>query len=220
MKGESSGEDRLLFLGNPQQSVPGHLLLARNLSPRDKFTWQLLRLHARDDGSGLFPSYSALQRWLSDYPDSQKASRSTVSHALTMLRLTRWLSLCQRLRHTDSGQVTGNLYALHDAPLSLNDACRMDEGYCGLLHHCTRHSNKRIRTAAITLLLAGGQPVDSGRLCTESPFKTELSLKIRLSKKNLVLKQDSVMWRGLAGNRRRYAYILIQIYIQRVKRVR
>lgn len=40
-------DDRLLFLGNPQQSVPKRLLLARNLSPRDKFTWQLLRLHAR-----------------------------------------------------------------------------------------------------------------------------------------------------------------------------
>lgn len=48
-------DDRLLFLGNPQQSVPKRLLLARNLSPRDKFTWQLLRLHARDDGSGVFP---------------------------------------------------------------------------------------------------------------------------------------------------------------------
>lgn len=29
-------DDRLLFLGNPQQSVPKRLLLARNLSPRDK----------------------------------------------------------------------------------------------------------------------------------------------------------------------------------------
>ncbi|HFI9718304.1 TPA: hypothetical protein ACGSVL_004817 [Escherichia coli] len=27
-------DDRLLFLGNPQQSVPKRLLLARNLSPR------------------------------------------------------------------------------------------------------------------------------------------------------------------------------------------
>lgn len=53
-------DDRLLFLGNPQQSVPKRLLLARNLSPRDKFAWQLLRLHARDDGSGVFPSYNEL----------------------------------------------------------------------------------------------------------------------------------------------------------------
>lgn len=56
-------DDRLLFLGNPQQSVPKRLLLARNLSPRDKFAWQLLRLHARDDGSGVFPSYNELQGW-------------------------------------------------------------------------------------------------------------------------------------------------------------
>lgn len=91
-------DDRLLFLGNPQQSVPKRLLLARNLSPRDKFAWQLLRLHARDDGSCVFPSYNELQGWLSDQPEGEKASRSTVSNALMMLRITRWLSLCQRLR--------------------------------------------------------------------------------------------------------------------------
>lgn len=97
-------DDRLLFLGNPQQSVPKRLLLARNLSPRDKFTWQLLRLHARDDGSGVFPSYNELQGWLSDQPEGEKASRSTVSNALMMLRITRWLSLCQRLRDEQSGR--------------------------------------------------------------------------------------------------------------------
>lgn len=64
-------DDRLLFLGNPQQSVPKRLLLARNLSPRDKFAWQLLRLHARDDGSGVFPSYNELQGWLSDQPEGE-----------------------------------------------------------------------------------------------------------------------------------------------------
>ncbi|MCK7166244.1 STY4528 family pathogenicity island replication protein [Enterobacter cloacae] len=100
-------DDRLLFLGNPQQSVPKRLLLARNLSPRDKFTWQLLRLHARDDGSGVFPSYNELQGWLSDQPEGEKASRSTVSNALMMLRITRWLSLCQRLRDEQSGRITG-----------------------------------------------------------------------------------------------------------------
>ncbi|WP_373856564.1 STY4528 family pathogenicity island replication protein [Klebsiella variicola] len=100
-------DDRLLFLGNPQQSVPKRLLLARNLSPRDKFAWQLLRLHARDDGSGIFPSYNELQGWLSDQPEGEKASRSTVSNALMLLRITRWLSLCQRLRDEQSGRITG-----------------------------------------------------------------------------------------------------------------
>ncbi|HDV2073557.1 TPA: helix-turn-helix domain-containing protein [Escherichia coli] len=176
-------DDRLLFLGNPQQSVPKRLLLARNLSPRDKFTWQLLRLHARDDGSGVFPSYNELQGWLSDQPEGEKASRSTVSNALMMLRITRWLSLCQRLRDEQSGRITGNLYALHDAPLTHADACRMDSEYLALLTACSRHRNRHIRTIAIGLLLTLQQPVESGRTCTESPLKTAPGLNRGLSKK-------------------------------------
>lgn len=176
-------DDRLLFLGNPQQSVPKRLLLARNLSPRDKFAWQLLRLHARDDGSGVFPSYNDLQGWLSDQPEGEKASRSTVSNALMMLRITRWLSLCQRLRDEQSGRITGNLYALHDVPLTHADACRMDSEYLALLTACSRHRNRRIRNIAIGLLLTLQQPVDSGRTCTESPLKTAPGLNRGLSKK-------------------------------------
>ena len=184
MKNESHSEDRLLFLGNPQQSVPKSLLLARNLSPRDKFTWQLLRLHARDEGNSAFPSYDELQCWLSDLPDCQKASRSTVSNALMMLRITRWLSLCRRLRDAQSGRITGNLYALHDVPISHADACRMDSEYLPLLIDCSRHRNQRIRTAATGLLLSLQQPVDSGRRCTESLPETRPGLHRRLGKKN------------------------------------
>lgn len=179
MKSEPDSDDRLLFLGNPQQTVPKSLLLARNLSPRDKFTWQLLRLHVRDKGSSTFPSYDELQGWLSDQPDSQRASRSTVSNALVMLRITRWLSLCKRLRDVRSGRVTGNLYALHDSPLSHTDACRMDREYQGLLIECSRHRNQRIRTTAIRLLLTLQQPVCGGQSCTESPPETCPSLHRR-----------------------------------------
>ncbi|MDH8489804.1 hypothetical protein QIG87_27805, partial [Klebsiella pneumoniae] len=70
-------------------------------------------------------------------PEGEKASRSTVSNALMMLRITRWLSLCQRLRDEPSGRITGNLYALHDAPLSHADACRMDSEYLALLTACS-----------------------------------------------------------------------------------
>jgi len=181
MTSESHNEDRLLFLGNPQQSVPKSLLLARNLSPRDKFTWQLLRLHAPDEGNGFFPTYDELQCWLSDLPECQQASRSTVSNALVMLRITRWLSLRERLRDAQTGRVTGNLYALHDVPLSHADACRMDSNYLALLIDCSRHRNQRIRTTATRLLLTLQQPVDSGRSRTESLTETSPGLNRRLS---------------------------------------
>lgn len=174
-------QDQLFFLGNPHETVPRRLLLARNLSPRDKFTWQLLRLNAHDTGNGLFPSYTELQCWLSDQPDSDKASRSTVSNTLTMLRLTRWLSLCHRLRDEKTGQMAGNIYALHDEPLSPTEASHLDEEYLSLLANCTRHRKRRIRTTAVSLLLMMNRdgPVDSGQSCTESPVRTRLSLNRR-----------------------------------------
>ncbi len=157
------------------------------------------------------PSYNELQGWLSDQPEGEKASRSTVSNALMMLRITRWLSLCQRLRDEQSGRITGNLYALHDAPLTHADACRMDSEYLALLTACSRHRNRRIRNIAIGLLLSLQQPVDSGRTCTESPLKTTPGLNRGLSKKcpSLQLRLSDVA--GLAGNLSRLAYILVQI---------
>lgn len=177
-----NGQDQLFFLGNPHETVPRRLLLARNLSPREKFTWQLLRLSAHDTGNGLFPSYTELQCWLSDQPDCDKASRSTVSHALTMLRLTRWLSLCRRLRDKKTGQMAGNLYALHDAPLSFDEAGVLDEEYASLLAECTRHGNSRIRHAAVAMLLTlnGDYPVDSEPSCAGSSVRTRPGLHRRL----------------------------------------
>lgn len=77
----------------------------------------------------MFPSYSELQVQLSNHPQDEKASRSTVSRALLMLRLTRWLSLCHKARDRVSGHILGNVYALHDKPLSVLDAVRFDASY-------------------------------------------------------------------------------------------
>lgn len=52
-------------------------------------------MQAQDNGGAVF-SYSELQVQLSNRPQDEKASRSTVSRALLMLRLTRWLSLCHK----------------------------------------------------------------------------------------------------------------------------
>ncbi|GDP17657.1 hypothetical protein BvCmsOUNP023_01407 [Escherichia coli] len=171
-------------------------LATRNKACRSACCWRATS--PRDDGSGVFPSYSELQGWLSDQPEGEKASRSTVSNALMMLRITRWLSLCQRLRDEQSGRITGNLYALHDAPLTHADACRMDSEYLALLTACSRHRNRRIRTIAIGLLLTLQQPVDSGRTCTESRLKTAPSFNRGLSKKcpSLQLRPSDVAGAG------------------------
>jgi hypothetical protein len=184
---EFVSQDKLLFIGNPHETVPRRLLLARDLSPRDKFTWQFLRLSLQGTDNGIFPSYDKLQCWLSDQPCHEKSSRSTVSHVLIMLRLTRWLSLCQRLRDAKSGQIVGNIYALYDNPPSPTDISRLDEGYLPLLVDCTQHRNRRIRFTATELLLTlnGELSVDSKRLCTGFPVKTEPGPDARLREKHL-----------------------------------
>ncbi|EEI3363932.1 hypothetical protein G3J27_003391 [Salmonella enterica] len=147
-KDPTTASDSLLFMGNQHDTVPRRLLQDPLLSPRDKFAWQVIRMQAQDNGGAVFPSYSELQVQLSNRPQDEKASRSTVSRALLMLRLTRWLSLCHKARDRVSGRILGNIYALHDEPLSVLDAVRFDASYLHLLEQCSRHENKSIRATA------------------------------------------------------------------------
>lgn len=86
-KDPETASDSLLFMGNQHDTVPRRLLQDPLLSPRDKFAWQVIRMQAQDNGGAVFPSYSELQVQLSNRPQDEKASRSTVSRALLMLRL-------------------------------------------------------------------------------------------------------------------------------------
>jgi len=144
--------DGLMFLGNPHDTVPRRLLLDQYLSPRDKYAWQIIRLRAQDSTGAVFPSYDELQLNLANRPIDEKASRSTVSRTLLMLRLTRWLSLCHKARDTRSGRILGNVYALHDEPLTVLDALRFDASYLRLLEQCIRHENKTLRATACGIL--------------------------------------------------------------------
>lgn len=147
-KDPTAASDSLLFMGNQHDTVPRRLLQDPLLSPRDKFAWQVIRMQTQDNGGAVFPSYRELQVQLSNRPQDEKASRSTVSRALLMLRLTRWLSLCHKARD----RVSGRIYALHDEPLSVLDAVRFDASYLHLLEQCSRHENKSIRATAQGIL--------------------------------------------------------------------
>ncbi|EBS4548188.1 helix-turn-helix domain-containing protein, partial [Salmonella enterica subsp. enterica serovar Newport] len=90
-----SGQERngLLFTGNIHDAYPRGLILDMRLSPLDKMCWIMIRQYALQNDGAIFPSYDELQKLLAS-PASGLASRDTVSRALTMLRLTGWLSLC------------------------------------------------------------------------------------------------------------------------------
>ncbi|EBI1834952.1 helix-turn-helix domain-containing protein [Salmonella enterica] len=143
-----SGQERngLLFTGNIHDAYPRALILDMRLSPLDKMCWIMIRQYALQNDGAIFPSYDELQKLLSS-PGSGLASRDTVSRALTMLRLTGWLSLCKRVRDT-GGRVRGNIYAQHDEPLSAKDAEVFDPGWLEMLGRACGHKYREVSETA------------------------------------------------------------------------
>ncbi|EBS4103970.1 helix-turn-helix domain-containing protein [Salmonella enterica subsp. enterica] len=147
-----SGQERsgLLFMGNVHDAYPRALLLDTRLSPLDKIAWMMIRQYALQNDGAIFPSYDELQQLLAS-PGSGLASRDTVSRALTMLRLTGWLSLCKRVRDS-GGRVRGNIYAQHDEPLSAKDAEMFDPGWLDMVGQACQHKYREVRDTACRVL--------------------------------------------------------------------
>lgn len=134
----------ILFTGNPHEAVPRRLLLDNRLTPLERNAWQVFRLLLNDDGLTSFPTYEQLRPYLASSP-FKVASRETVAKALTALRMTRWLSLGGCVRDELTGQMKGNVYLLHDEPVSIAEAALLDGGYLALVNEGLGHANKSIR---------------------------------------------------------------------------
>src|SRR3989344_3739605 len=132
--------DAFLFSGNRHESVPRRLFVDRRLTPLERNAWQVFRLMLNDDGVTTFPTYEQLRPWLASMPCAGQASHETVARALTLLRLTRWLSLVRRRRDPKTGRILGNLYVLHDEPLTLFEAMQLDADYLALASQSLGHS--------------------------------------------------------------------------------
>lgn len=137
----------IIFSGNPHETVPRRLLLDKRLTPLERNCWQVFRLLVNEDGITAFPTYDQLRPYLGMNP-GKPASRETVAKALTVLRLTRWLSLGRKVRNELSGQVQGNVYLLHDEPVTPAEALEFDREYMSLLMQSMEHQNKAIREIA------------------------------------------------------------------------
>lgn len=143
----SSPYSGIIFSGNPHETVPRRLLLDDRLTPLERNTWQVFRLLINDDGLTAFPTYNQLRPYLGMQP-GKPASRETISKALVTLRLTRWLSLGRRVRNDLSGQVQGNVYLLHDEPVTPAEAIELDKDYLQLLAQSMQHQTRVIREVA------------------------------------------------------------------------
>ncbi|MBV6791577.1 STY4528 family pathogenicity island replication protein [Xanthomonas euvesicatoria] len=156
--------DGFLFSGNRHEAVPRALFFDRRLTPLERNAWQVCRLMLNDDGLTAWPTYEQLRPWLTSMPCAPKASHETVARALTVLRLTRWLSLARRRRDPKSGRILGNLYVLHDEPLSPFEAMQLDPAYLELVSQALTHASKAIqRVGQQALQELAGDPLLSGR---------------------------------------------------------
>jgi len=154
-----------LFSGQSHEVVPRRLLLDSRLTPLERNAWQVFRLMLQGQGV-VTPRYEDLQPYLSSVPYGASASRETIARILTMLRLTRWLSLVSRGRDQLSGRLQGSLYVLHDEPLTPAEAIELDQDYLELVGHALSHATKAVRIVAQHALeeIRQDTNIDLGRL--------------------------------------------------------
>lgn len=145
-------ESGLLFFGNQHETVPTRLLFDKYLTARAKLAWQLIKSKAKEFQAGLFPSYEALSELLSDKSYAgEKLSRKLISQTLLLLRLTRWLTLCETARN-EHGQVLGNIYLLHDEPMPVIDTIQLNDDYLKLLEKSVKHKDPTVRLVATDII--------------------------------------------------------------------
>ena len=157
--------DGFIFSGNRHDSVPRALLLDNRLTPLERNAWQVFRLLLNDDGVTAFPTYDQLCPYLASMPCTARASHETVARALTLLRLTRWISLVRRRRDPKTGRIQGNLYVLHDEPLTPYEAIQLDPDYLGLVSQALNHASKSVQRVGVhTLKEMADDPLLSGRI--------------------------------------------------------
>ena len=130
--------------------MPRRLFLDRRLTPLERNAWQVFRMMLNEDGVTAFPTYEQLRPWLASMPCAGQASHETVARALTLLRLTRWLSLVRRRRDPKTGRILGNLYVLHDEPLTPFEAMQLDPDYLELVSQALGHSARAVQVVACT----------------------------------------------------------------------
>ena len=148
--------DAMLFMGNWHQAVPAMVIQDPVLEPVDKLVWMVIMLHARETGGRTaFPDYDTIAA------KTNVSSTSTVSRAIAILRLTRWLTLCARVRQK-SGRFTGNVYSLHDEPLPLVDALYLDESYMAFVTQSQEHHHARVRRVAQAVLESLDMDIQDG----------------------------------------------------------
>ena len=193
---DGDATDTMLFLGNRHQSFPTAVIKDPVLEPVDKLVWMVIMLAVRETGGNTaFPGYDAIAGM------ANVSSRSTIARAIAILRASRWLTLCGRMRKA-SGRFRGNVYALHDEPLPLADVIHLDGDYMAFLNKAVGHGHARVRTVAQGVLASIDEDVGEGRnVCAqEHPIERRIQSMV-----------------GTAGGRPRRFFSFTRTVIQQIR---
>ena len=154
---DGDATDTMLFLGDRHQSFPTAVIKDPVLEPVDKLVWMVIMLAVRETGGNTaFPGYDVIAGM------ANVSSRSTIARAIAILRASRWLTLCGRIRKA-SGRFRGNVYALHDEPLPLADVIHLDGDYMAFLNKAVGHGHARVRAVVRGVLASIDEDVGEGR---------------------------------------------------------
>jgi hypothetical protein len=170
---DTANRHGLLVLSSWHESMPALVHLDPILEPVDSRVFSILWIWARQHGRGAtaFPSYDyLLQR-------SNIQGRAMLSRALTILRITRWITLCRRVRDP-AGRNRGNIYALHEEPLALVNTLYLDPNYMDFLHAATRHHHDQVRHLARARLESLQTRIDGGEDVLDASPLTPIDQRI------------------------------------------
>ena len=168
----------LLFLGARYQSYPAILLRDPFLPATAKI--QLLYL-MQESGQGrqsavAMPSLEDTARALGD-------SRRTAGRDRMLLRVCRWISLCQTVRDT-GGRFRGSIYAIHGEPCSLQEGNRLDQGYLSFLDGASANGDPYLQRAAQAAFSGIDRTLDAGRDPLDPPDPVSRRLDAAAAVKN------------------------------------
>ncbi|MGH8650690.1 MAG: STY4528 family pathogenicity island replication protein, partial [Gammaproteobacteria bacterium] len=168
----STPQNGLLFLSAWHEAMPALVHLDPVLEPVDSRVFAVLWIWAKQQGRGstAFPSYEhLLQR-------CNIQSRATVARSLAILRMTRWVTLCRRVR--EKGRNRGNIYALHDEPLALAATLYLDPSYMGFLENAKRHYHEHVGRVAHALLQSLQESIDEGEDVLSAPAASQAEQRL------------------------------------------
>ncbi|WP_414882904.1 STY4528 family pathogenicity island replication protein [Pseudomonas sp. IT-P2] len=120
------------------------LMVDNRLTPLDRNCWHVM--HSLRSAGGLYTlaGMGQLRSYLACAPLAKRASYETASRALTVLRLTGWISLVGQNSDLMTGNVLNELYQINESALSFREACDLDTTLPALLDNCIDHKHTHL----------------------------------------------------------------------------